>query len=101
MIATAKIMPTRWILLLLKFFAASAVVALAVTAFAPMPMIRFFGFVALTCALAGIALYLYILRDADPHAWMVLRYQVSNLPQRIGMHWRAALHRHELHKVQP
>ena len=39
-------MPTRWILLLLKFFAGSAAVALAVAVLAPMPTLRWFGDVA-------------------------------------------------------
>jgi len=93
------IMPTRWILALLKFFAASTAVALAVAVLAPMPSIRFFGFVALTCALAGMALHLYLLRSADPHAWMVLRYQVTSLAERAHARWRAAFHRHDMHKV--
>lgn len=96
-----KIMPTRWILATLKFFAVSTVVALAVAALAPMPSIRFFGLVALTGALAGMALHLYLLRAADPHAWMVLRYQVTSIPQRVLARWRAAFHRHHLDEVQP
>lgn len=96
-----QIMPTRRILLLLKLFAGAAVVALIVALLAPMPIIRLFGYVALACALVGVALHLYLLRDADPHAWMVLRYQVANLPERAHMRWRAAFHRHDLHKVQP
>jgi hypothetical protein len=96
-----KIMPTRSILLLLKFFAVSAVVGLAVAVFAPMPSIRFFGLVALACAVAGMALHLYLLHDADPHAWMVLRYQAASLPERLGIRWRAMFHRHDLEKMQP
>jgi hypothetical protein len=96
-----KIMPTRWILRLLKFFAWSAALALVVALFAPMPVIRLFGCVALACALTGMALHLYLLHDADPHAWTVLRYQIAHLPDRALARWRAAFHRHELHKVQP
>jgi hypothetical protein len=96
-----KIMPTRWILRLLKFFAASAAVALAVALLAPMPAVRLFGYVALACALTGMALHLYLLHDADPHAWTVLRYQLTNLPERAHARWRAAFHRHDLHKVNP
>jgi hypothetical protein len=96
-----KIMPTRWILLMLRFFAVSAVVGLAVAVFAPMPSIRFFGVIALACAVAGMALYLYLLHGADPHAWMVLRYQLASLPERAGLRWRAMQHRHDLEKMQP
>lgn len=98
---TMKIMPTRWILLLLKFFAASAAAGLAVALLGPMPSIRFFGYVALTCAVAGMALHLFLLHDADPHAWMVLRYHVASLPERMGTRWRAMFHRHDLDNVQP
>jgi len=94
-------LPTRWILLLLKFFAGSAVVALAVAVLSPMLMLRLFGFVALACALAGVALHLYLLRDADPHAWMVLRYQTANLAERLHARWRSAFHhRHDVHEVR-
>jgi len=96
-----KIMPTRRILLLLKFFAGAAALALVVALLAPMPIIRLFAYVALGCALTGMALHLYLLRDADPHAWMVLRYQITNLPERAQARWRAAFHRHDLHKVNP
>lgn len=97
-----KIMPTRRILLLLKFFASAAVIALVVALLAPMPMIRLFGYVALASALAALALHLYLLRDADPHAWMVLRYQVATLGERAHRRWRATFHhRHGLHKMQP
>ena len=92
MSAMPKIMPTRWILLLLKFFAAGAAVALVVALFGPMPSVRFFGYIALGSALAGMALYLYLLRDADPHAWMVLRYQMTSFPHRARERWRTALH---------
>ena len=94
-----RIMPTRRILLLLKFFAGAAALALAVALLAPMPIIRLFAFVALAGALLGVALHLYLLRDADPHAWMVLRYQVASLPERAQARWRAGFHRHEMRKV--
>jgi hypothetical protein len=94
-----KIMPTRRILLLLKFFAGAAAIALGVALLAPMPIIRLFAFVALTGALLGVALHLYLLRDADPHAWMVLRYQIASLPERARARWRVGFHRHELRKV--
>jgi hypothetical protein len=94
-----KIMSTRWILRLLKFFAGAAAIALAVALLAPMPIMRLFGSIALGCALVGVALHLYLLRDADPHAWMVLRYQVTSLPERAHARWRAAFHRHDLRKV--
>jgi hypothetical protein len=95
-------MPTRWILLLLKFFAGSAAVALTVAVLAPMPMLRWFGYVALVCALAGVALQLYLLRSADPHAWMVLRYQIVNLAKRVHERGRAAFHhRQDLHEMRP
>ena len=94
-----KIMPTRRILLLLKFFAAAAAIALVVALLAPMPIIQLFGYVALACALLGVALHLYLLHDADPHAWMVLRYQVASLPERAHARWRAAIHRHDMRKV--
>ena len=94
-------MPTRWLLLLLKLFAGSAVVALAFAVLAPMPMVRLFGYIALACALAGVALHLYLLRATDPHAWMVLRYQTANLFERVHARWRAALHhRHDAHEVR-
>jgi len=93
-----KIMPTRQILLLLKFFAGAAAIALIVALLAPMPIIRLFALVALACALVGVALHLYLLRDADPHAWMVLRYQIANLPERAQARWRAGFH-HDLRKV--
>jgi hypothetical protein len=96
-----NIMPTRRILLLLKLFAGAAVIALVVAVLAPVPMIRLFGYVALACALVGVALHLYLLRHADPHAWMVLRYQAATLPERANRRWRATFHhRHDLHKVQ-
>lgn len=94
-----KIMPTRRILLLLKFFAGAAAIALVVALLAPMPIIRLFALVALACALLGVALYLYLLRDADPHAWMVLRYQIASLPEKAQARWRAGFHRHDLRKV--
>jgi hypothetical protein len=93
-----KIMPTRRILLLLKFFAGAAAIALVAALLAPLPIIRLFAFVALACALLGIALHLYLLRDADPHAWMVLRYQIASLPERVAR-WRNGFHRPDLHKV--
>jgi hypothetical protein len=92
-------MSTRWIVFGLRFFAVSALVALAVAVVGPLPAIRFFGYVALTCAAAGIALNLYALRDADPHGWTVLRYRVNNLAEQMGMRWRAA-HRHDVPEVQ-
>ena len=91
-------MGTRWIVFGLRFFAVSALVALAVAVVGPLPAIRFFGYVALTCAAAGIALNLYALRDADPHAWT--RLGVTGLAEQIGMRWRAALHRHDVPEVQ-
>ena len=94
-----KIMPTRRMLLLLRFFAAAAAIALVVALLAPLPIIRMFAFIALACALLGVALHLYLLHDADPHAWMVLRYQLASLPERVQARWRAGFHRHEMRKV--
>jgi len=94
-----KIMPTRRILLLLKLFASAAAIALVVALLAPLPIIRLFGLVALGCALLGVALHLYLLRDADSHAWMVLRYQIASLPDRAQARWRAGFHRDDLPKV--
>jgi hypothetical protein len=93
-------MPTRRILLFLKFFAVSAAIALAVALLAPIPLLRVAGYIALACALLGVALYLYLLRDADPHAWMVLRYRTINLPERAHARWRAAFQHHrDVHEV--
>lgn len=93
-------MDTRWIVFGLKFFAVSALIGLAIAVVGHLPGIRFFGYIALTCAAAGIALNLYALRDADPHAWLVLRHRVATLPEQIATRWRAALHRHDLPEVQ-
>jgi hypothetical protein len=94
-------MPTRWILFGLKFFAASAAVASAIAVLGPMPGIRFFGYVALTCALAGTVLHVFVLRDADPHAWRVLRHRASSFAERAGLRFRVALPRHDLREMQP
>ena len=100
MIATGTIMPTRWIVFGLKFFAISAALASAIAVLGPMPGIRYMGYVALTCALAGIALHLFVLRDADPHAWMVLRHRVSGFAERASLRLRAVLDRRDWHEVQ-
>ena len=88
-------MPTRWIVRLLTFFVGSAALALAVAVFGPIPSIRFFGGIALVGALMGTALYLYLLRNADPDYWEVLRNQVSTFAQREGVRNRVMPQRHE------
>ena len=89
MIAVEKIMPAGWILFGLKFFAISAVVALDVAVWAPIPGVRLLGWIALFSALAGLALHACVLHVADPRAWTALRQRVTDLRQ-----WaRAALHR--------
>ena len=76
-------MPTRFLLAGLQYFAASVAVALMIVLLAPAGAIRFFGFVALASAAAGFALDVYALRDADPHAFMVLRFRLAGAAERV------------------
>lgn len=69
-------MPTRHIVLILQFFAASFVTALVVAATAPISGIRVLGLMAMFFAACGFALQFGELRTEDPHALAVLRYRL-------------------------
>jgi hypothetical protein len=69
-------MPTRNIVLFLRFFAASFVTALLVAALAQVDGIRVLGLTAMSFAACGFALQFDELRREDPHALAVLRDRV-------------------------
>lgn len=69
-------MRTRIIHAALLFFGIAGAFAVAVVLFAPIGGMRMVGLVGMVCASAGLGLQLYALREADPHAFMVLRYRL-------------------------
>jgi hypothetical protein len=77
----------------LVFFGVAGAFALAVVVFAPIGGMRAVGLAGLGCALAGLGLQLYALREADPHALMVLRYQISAPVIALTRRWGAQVRR--------
>jgi hypothetical protein len=86
-------MRTRIIRAALLFFGVAGAFALAVVVFAPIGGMRTVGLVGLGCALAGLGLQFYALREADPHAFMVLRYRISAPVLALTRRWGAQMRR--------
>ncbi|MEO8508587.1 MAG: hypothetical protein ABI593_13250 [Betaproteobacteria bacterium] len=86
-------MRTRIIHAALLFFGIAGAFALAVIVFAPIGGMRTVGAAALSCAFAGLGLQLYALREADPHAFMVLRYRMSEPLVGVTRRWSAQVRR--------
>lgn len=86
-------MRTRVVHAALLFFGIAGAFALAIVVFAPVGGMRTVGLVGLGCALAGLGLQLYALREADPHALMVLRYRMSEPIVGAARRWSAQVRR--------
>lgn len=86
-------MRTRIIHAALLFFGIAGAFAVAVALFAPIGGIRTVGLVGLVCAMAGLGLQLSALREADPHAFMVLRYRMSEPMVGATRRWSAQVRR--------
>ena len=69
-------MQTRYIFVILQFFAVAFVAALGVALLAPVSGIRVLGLLAMAFAAGGFALQTYELWRKDPHALSIVRYRL-------------------------
>ena len=78
-------MPTRTQLAVgaSQFFGIAIAIALGLVIAAPIGSIRGFALIGLACAVAGLVLALLELRSVDPHAFMVLRFRLDQIVQRV------------------